>query len=153
MYIEYKRARFIRNEGRRFKSSLKPISRIDMNVVDYICNVSGTDARLTESVLVEAYPHGAIGGYLTNYRNMAFQGRDEAVDFEKATTNLFQDVFGYKAIHLGQTGSKSAPDVLLVSDEDGYQAIIDNKAYSKYSIELSRCATACQGCGCSDSFI
>lgn len=115
-------------------SSLKPISRIDMNVVDYICNVSGTDARLTESVLVEAYPHGAIGGYLTNYRNMAFQGRDEAVDFEKATTNLFQDVFGYKAIHLGQTGSKSAPDVLLVSDEDGYQAIIDNKAYSKYSI-------------------
>ena len=65
---------------------------------------------------------------------MAFQGRDEAVDFEKATTSLFQNIFGYEAIHLGQTGSKSAPDVLLISDADGYQAIIDNKAYSKYSI-------------------
>ena len=75
-----------------------------------------------------------MGGYLSHYHDMAFQGRDEAVDFEKATTSLFQYIFGYKAIHLGQTGAKSAPDVLLISDEDGYQAIIDNKAYSKYSI-------------------
>lgn len=115
-------------------SSTKPISRIDASVVDYICALTGTNRRFTESVLVETYPHGAIGGYLSNYRNMAFQGRDEAIDFEKATTNLFQDIFGYKAIHLGQTGARSAPDVLLVSDEEGYQAIIDNKAYSKYSI-------------------
>ena len=47
---------------------------------------------------------------------------------------LFRDVFGYNAKHLGQTGSKSAPDILLLSDSDDYQAIIDNKAYSKYSI-------------------
>ena len=58
----------------------------------------------------------------------------KAVDFEKATTEIFRDVFGYKSIHLGQTGSKSAPDILLLSDSEGYQAIIDNKAYSKYSI-------------------
>lgn len=115
-------------------SSLKPILRINSEVVDYICEMSGTDNKFTEKVLIEAYPHGAIGGYLTNYRDMAFKGRDEAIEFEQATTNLFADVFGYKSKHLGQLGAKSAPDVLLVSDSDGYQAIIDNKAYAKYSI-------------------
>lgn len=100
-------------------SSLRPVSRIDSEVVDYICNISGTDPRFTESVLIETYPHGAVGGYLSHYRDMAFQGRDEAVDFEKATTSLFQDIFGYQAIHLGQNGSKSAPDVLLISDTRG----------------------------------
>ena len=115
-------------------SSLKPISRIDATIVDQVCEQTGTDFKFVEHVLSETYPHGAVGGYLANYRNMAFKGRDEAIDFEEATTNLFQDIFGYQAIHLGQTGSKSAPDVLLVSDNDGYQAIIDNKAYSAYSI-------------------
>lgn len=71
---------------------------------------------------------------MASYFEMAFKGTEEAVDFEKATTDLFKDVFGYKAIHLGQTGSKSAPDILLISDSEGYQSIIDNKAYSRYSI-------------------
>ncbi|MCD8291332.1 MAG: hypothetical protein LUC91_07510 [Prevotella sp.] len=115
-------------------SSLKPIPRITADVVSHIAQIAGTDFKFTEHVLQQTYPHGAIGGYLSNYRNMAFQGTEEAVEFEKATTNLFHDIFGYNAIHLGQTGSKSAPDVLLISDSDGYQAIIDNKAYSKYSI-------------------
>lgn len=115
-------------------SSLKPIAKIDASIIDYICNCTGTDLKFTEKVLVETYPHGAIGGYLANYRNMAFKGRDEAIDFEEATTNLFRDIFGYTAVHLGQTGSRSAPDVLLLSDSEGYQAIIDNKAYSAYSI-------------------
>lgn len=115
-------------------SSLHPVSRIDGQIVDYICNIAGTDESFTERVLIQSYPHGAIGGYLSNYRDMAFQGRDEAVDFEKATTNLFAEVFGYTSKHLGQLGAKSAPDVLLISDSESYQAIIDNKAYSKYSI-------------------
>lgn len=115
-------------------SSLKPILRVNREVIEYICEVSGTDGKFTEKVLIEAYPHGAIGGYLTNYRDMAFKGRDEAIEFEQATTNLFADVFGFKSEHLGQLGAKSAPDVLLVSDAEGYQAIIDNKAYGKYSI-------------------
>lgn len=115
-------------------SSLKPIIRINKDIVDYICEVSGTDNRYTEKVLIEAYPHGAIGGYLVNYRDMAFKGRDEAIEFEQATTNLFADIFGFKSKHLGQLGARSAPDVLLVSDEEGFQAIIDNKAYAQYSI-------------------
>ena len=71
---------------------------------------------------------------MASYFEMAFKGREECTEFEVATTELFQDVFGYDARHLGQTGSKSAPDILLLSDSDGYQAVIDNKAYSKYSI-------------------
>lgn len=115
-------------------SSLKPIAKIDSKVVDYICYSVGTTEHFTEKILIETYPQGAIGGYLSNYRDMAFKGRDEAIDFEIATANLFQDIFGFKTKHLGQTGAKSAPDILLVSDSEGYQAIIDNKAYSAYSI-------------------
>ena len=113
-------------------SSLRPVSRIDSEVVDYICNISGTDPRFTESVLIETYPHGSIGSFMTKYFEMAFKGRDEATEFEKSTVELFRDVFGYETKHVGPMGL--TPDVLLVSPESGYQAIIDNKAYSNYSI-------------------
>lgn len=112
----------------------RPIGQIDADIVCEIATQTGTDRGLVETVLYKEYPHGAIGGFLSGYYEMAFKGRDEAVDFEIATTSIFKDILGYNAIHLGQTGSKSAPDVLLISDDDGYQAIIDNKAYSKYSI-------------------
>lgn len=115
-------------------SSLHPISQINSEVIDYVSDVAGTELKITEEILLQTYPHGAIGGYLSNYRDMAFSGRDEAVEFEVATANLFSEIFGYESSHLGQLGAKSAPDVLLCSDSDGYQAIIDNKAYSKYSI-------------------
>lgn len=111
-----------------------PVSKVSSSLVSQIASVTGTDPALVETVLFREYPHGAIGGFLAGYYEMAFKGRDEAIDFEVATTNLFKDVFGYNATHLGQTGSISAPDVLLLSDNEGYQAIIDNKAYSEYSI-------------------
>ena len=63
---------------------------------------------------------------------MAFSGREEATKFELATVELFRDVFGYETRHIGPIGL--TPDVLLLSDEYGYQAIIDNKAYAKYTI-------------------
>lgn len=112
----------------------KPVQKITSEIVDYVVEVTGADGRLVEATLEKAYPNGAISGFMTEYFEMAFKGTEEAVKFEIATTELFRDVFGYEAIHLGQTGSKSAPDVLLLSDSDGYQAIIDNKAYSNYSI-------------------
>lgn len=115
-------------------ASRRPIKSIDTGVIDYVVETTGTDRVLVENTLLSAYPHGLIGGFLANYYEMAFKGTEEAVEFEKATTDLFRDVFGYNSIHLGQTGSKSAPDILLLSDSEGYQAIIDNKAYSKYSI-------------------
>ena len=112
----------------------RPIGQINADIVLEIAEETGTDKVLVETVLYKEYPYGAIGGFLSGYYEMAFKGRDEATDFEVATTSIFKDILGYNAIHLGQTGSKSAPDVLLISDDDGYQAIIDNKAYSKYSI-------------------
>ena len=115
-------------------SMRRPIARVDSIVVSDIADLTGTNERLVEQVLYREYPHGAVGGFLAGYYEMAFKGRDEAVEFELATTNIFRDIFGYNAVHLGQTGSKSAPDVLLLSDGSGYQAIIDNKAYSRYSI-------------------
>lgn len=115
-------------------ASKKPIRSIDNSIIEYVVDNTGTDRILVENTLKSSFPHGLIGGFLANYYEMAFKGTEEAIDFEKATTDLFRDIFGYNAVHLGQTGSKSAPDILLVSDSEGYQAIIDNKAYSKYSI-------------------
>ena len=112
----------------------KPIVSITPDVINAIAELTGVDKHLVEKVLYDKYRQGAIGGFLAEYYSMAFKGREEATDFELATTNLFKDILGYNAIHLGQTGSKSAPDVLLISDNEGYQAIIDNKAYSRYSI-------------------
>nr|WP_237397700.1 restriction endonuclease FokI C-terminal domain-containing protein [Gilliamella sp. Pas-s25] len=63
---------------------------------------------------------------------MAFKDREQATDFELATVDLFQNVFGFTARHVGPKGL--TPDVLLLSDDEGYSAILDNKAYSKYSI-------------------
>ncbi|OZG48818.1 restriction endonuclease FokI C-terminal domain-containing protein [Pseudoscardovia suis] len=116
------------------KASKHPVSQITTDLVDAIARDTGADRRLVEDTLMTTYPHGAIGGFLANYYEMAFKGTDKATDFEKATTDLMRDVFHYDATHLGQTGSKSAPDILLISDDEGYQAIIDNKAYSRYSI-------------------
>lgn len=112
----------------------RPIYSITPDVVSMVCEGTGADASLVEDYLSRNYHSGSIGAFLASYHEMAFSGRDEATQFEKTTTDIFRDVFGYNAIHLGQTGSKSAPDILLISDSDGYQAVIDNKAYSKYSI-------------------
>ncbi len=115
-------------------SIVKPITGITPELIADITEETGITSDLVEEILCKAYPHGSIGAFMAAYFEMAFKGREECIDFEKATTDLFRDVFGYDARHLGQTGSKSAPDILLLSDSEGYQAVIDNKAYSKYSI-------------------
>lgn len=115
-------------------SLTKPIFRITNDIIAEIANSTGLASQIVEEVLQRSYPHGSIGAFMASYFEMAFKGTEKATDFEKATTDLFSDVFKYNAIHLGQTGSKSAPDILLISDSEGYQSIIDNKAYSKYSI-------------------
>lgn len=117
------------------KASIKkPITGITPDLIINISTETGIESFLVEEVLQKTYPHGSVGSFLASYFEMAFKGTEEAVDFEKATAELFGSVFNYKAKHLGQTGSKSAPDILLISDSDKYQSIIDNKAYSKYSI-------------------
>lgn len=113
--------------------SLKtPITKVTPALVDRIVDQTGLDARFVEEALLRLYPHGAVGSFMTEYFEMAFKGRDEATEFERATVRLFQDVFGFEAHHVGPIGL--TPDVLLLSDLDGYAGIIDNKAYSKYTI-------------------
>ncbi len=113
--------------------SLKtPITRITSELVDRITEQTGLDDKFVEEALLKLYPRGAIGSFMTEYFEMAFKGRDEATEFEKATVKLFQEVFGFEAQHVGPIGL--TPDVLLISDIDGYCGIIDNKAYSKYTI-------------------
>lgn len=114
------------------ESLIRPLTRIDTALVDYIVNRTGIDSKTVEEILLETYPNGSVGAFMTKYYEMAFKGRDEATEFEKATVELFSDVFGFETKHVGPIGL--TPDVLLVSREGGYQAIIDNKAYSEYSI-------------------
>lgn len=110
----------------------RPITRITTEIVDYIVDNTGIDGRTVETILIETYPTGSVGAFMTKYFEMAFKGRDEATEFEKATVELFRDVFGFETRHVGPIGL--TPDVLLISDKGGYQAIIDNKAYHKYTI-------------------
>lgn len=113
--------------------SLKsPIGKITSDLVETICLQTGIEEQLVEEVLLKLYPYGAIGSFMTEYFEMAFKGRDEATEFERATAELFKIVFGFDAQHVGPIGL--TPDVLLMSDSDGYIGIIDNKAYSKYTI-------------------
>ena len=114
------------------ESLKRPITKIDSRIVDSLVEKSGIHERLVEEVLLKYNPRGAVGAFMTEYFEMAFRGRDNAVDFEKSTAEIFSDLFNYKTVHVGPVGL--TPDILVLSDEDGYQAIIDNKAYSSYSI-------------------
>ena len=114
------------------ESLKRPIVSITSALIDTISEQTGIDSRTVEDILLETYPRGSVGAFMTQYFEMAFKGREEAADFEIATAELFQTVFGFRTEHVGPIGL--TPDVLLISNADGYQAIIDNKAYSRYSI-------------------
>ncbi len=45
---------------------------------------------------------------------------------------IFKTVMGFEAVHIGPVGL--TPDVLVLSNQENFCGIIDNKAYSKYSI-------------------
>ena len=113
--------------------SLKsPIGKITAALIDKISESTGLSARMVEDSLMKLYPHGAVGSFMTEYFEMAFKGRDEAAEFERATVELFKTAFDFDAKHVGPIGL--TPDVLLLSESDGWCGIIDNKAYSSYTI-------------------
>ncbi|MDR2905855.1 MAG: hypothetical protein LBU73_07875 [Helicobacteraceae bacterium] len=114
------------------ESLKKPISKITADLVDKIAEKVGEEVKVVEETLLKLYPRGAIGSFMTEYFEMAFRGRDNATEFEKATAELFKTVFGFETRHIGTIDL--APDVLVLSDGEGYCGIIDNKAYSKYTI-------------------
>ena len=113
--------------------SLKePIAEITTSIIDKIVESTGILPDSVEATLRRLYPHGAVNSFMTEYFEMAFKGTEEATAFEKATVEILKSVFGFKAYHVGPVGL--SPDSLLLCDEEGYAGIIDNKAYSKYSI-------------------
>jgi AlwI restriction endonuclease. len=113
--------------------SLKsPIGKISIGLIDKIADQTGIEISVVEETLLKLYPHGAIGSFMTEYFEMAFKGRDEASEFEKATVELFKNVFEFETRHVGPIGL--TPDVCILSHESRYVGIIDNKAYSKYTI-------------------
>lgn len=114
------------------ESLRKPIGNITSELIDKIIEQTGIEAKLVEETLLKYYPHGAIGSFMTEYFEMAFRGRDDATEFELATVELFKSAFGFKTEHVGPIGL--TPDVLVLSDKEKYIGIIDNKAYSKYTI-------------------
>lgn len=113
-------------------SLAQPITAVDAVVVDSIVSTTGLKEPLIIEILQKKYPRGSVGAFMTKYYEMAFKGRDEAAEFEKATAELFKEVFKFRTKHVGPIGL--TPDVLIESDDFGFVGIIDNKAYSKYSI-------------------
>lgn len=109
-----------------------PIFSITNNVIEAISQTSGFTERVVEDVLLKLFPRGAINAFMTNYFEMAFKGREDATEFEKATKEIFEKVFGYEARHVGPIGL--TPDVHIISNDACYQGIIDNKAYLSYTI-------------------
>ena len=107
---------------------------ITADLVDAVSSRTGKTHGRVEQYLSANFAQRSIDEFYSNYIDMAFSGREQATDFEVATTTVFNEAFKLKATHLGQTGSVSAPDVLLVSDTEGWQGIVDTKAYPCYSI-------------------
>jgi len=114
------------------ESLRSPIAKIDSVIIDKIAETTGAEEAVVEGILQELYPRGSVNSFMSEYFEMAFRGRDDATEFEKATAELFKIVFGFETHHVGAIGL--TPDVLLLSDETGYCGIIDNKAYAKYTI-------------------
>jgi hypothetical protein len=113
--------------------SLKyPITKISSELVKKISNITGFEEKIVEETLINLYPNGAIGSFMTEYFELAFKGRDNAIEFEKATVELFKNILGFDARHIGPVGLN--PDVFLISNEGKYIGIVDNKAYRKYTV-------------------
>ena len=108
-----------------------PISKITPSIVQTISEKTGIDEKFIEKFLRKNYSGGAVDDFFAMYRELARMGTSGARDFEKATCEIFQKIFGMNARHVGAIGN--TPDVFVESEK--YCGIIDNKAYRNgYSI-------------------
>lgn len=114
------------------ESLVAPISRITPELIKTISEKTGFNENFVEEMLTKHYPKGAIGSFMTKYFEMAFSGRQDAINFEKATAEIFEKTLGFEVKHIGQLGL--SPDVLVISRQENYAGIIDNKAVRNYTI-------------------
>ncbi len=131
-------------EALRVQTTLLSISRVELiskmpraELVTRIVNTTGFGVARVQSILDEIMPNSGrtLDQFLLGYASMARGGREGARDFEQATADVFEKIFGLEATHIGQTGR--APDV-LVSSAGEWRLIVDTKAYEKgYSFPAS----------------
>lgn len=113
----------------------EPIGAITPALIERIAEQSGIKCSVVAEVLQKHFPHGSIGAFMANYFEMAFSGREQCRQFEEATANIFREIFRFDSTWLGSAASgREVPDILLVSDNAGFQAIIDTKAYNRYDL-------------------
>lgn len=118
-------------------STTRIVETISLEIVKEISDGTGVPADKVEQILSKKYPNGAVDGFMNSYAQMAFNSRENATEFEIATAEIFGEVFGLDARHIGAQGLR--PDVVLSSREVGYGAIIDSKAYKNgYSLGVSQ---------------
>lgn len=113
----------------------EPVGGVNATLIERIAEQSGIKSAVVAEVLQKNFPHGSIGVFMANYFEMAFAGREQCRDFEEATANIFREIFKFDSTWLGSAASgKEVPDILIVSDRAGFQAIIDTKAYRRYDL-------------------
>ncbi len=121
------------------ESLRQPIVSITSDLIERISENTAIDVHFVEDTLNRLYPHGGIGRFMAGYGQMAFHGTEQYREFEEATANIFRTVFNFNSTWLGNAAAgRQVPDVLLVSDEAGYQAIIDTKAYAEYDLPTTQ---------------
>jgi len=120
--------RLVRNQMLQIAGT-RPITTITADIINEISQATGLTINAVESGL-SGWSADTLGIFEASYVDMAFSGREQALDFELATVELF-DQLGYSTKHVG--AAPKHPDVFLESPYN-YSGIIDNKAYSAYSI-------------------
>lgn len=108
------------------------MSAEDSEVVNFLQGKTGCPKELVQKV-VDEYRGREAGIFEAEYFRMSLAGREQSDDFEKATA----EIFGPKGLefdskHVGNRPGH--PDVYAVSWQNNYSGIVDNKAYSSYSI-------------------
>ncbi|HCN40538.1 restriction endonuclease FokI C-terminal domain-containing protein [Rothia sp. (in: high G+C Gram-positive bacteria)] len=120
----------------QFEFRTNIITSISAQLVEEVADKTGLEVSRTESILRELLPtpEDGLTPFLRTYRDMAFLGTEEATTFEKATDEIFREVFSLGSKHVGQAGDRRMPDVEVWSDNPQWFGIVDTKAYSRYDL-------------------
>jgi hypothetical protein len=111
-------------------SSTRLINVLDNLVVDEVSQASGCNPGVVRNYLAR-FSGSERDLFASEYVGMAFAGRDDAIEFERATASLFGPVgIGFESRHIG---GPSNPDIEIAAPELG-RGIIDAKAYSTYAV-------------------
>lgn len=111
---------------------------ISDEIIELIRRVTGAKPDFIRKILSNKDIDG-LNYFEENYINMANRGREDAIDFEIATAELFRESLGFRVKHVGQVKPLNRdggnPDIIIISDPAEYCGILDAKAYSAYGLD------------------